>query len=602
MSLRLVSSAKNLRDQFKSTNNIHAVLTSGTSPASNGTGVDAAHGMPSSNSILPRQGSILRSSTSHSALRRAKSPSKKTTLKSKVFTDESGQQNALPDLSMDVTLVIVKRCVKEIRERGKFPLVFVFCLVVAVVQMGHSPKLVMDTIRLILDDDANTELSPLHQVNVHLVAHAMKWAIRYSAETLVTYEEYQTFFLNQDRSFSRFVRSLPPLNRQILLDLFSLCADVTLLAHLNNMTLVGVAKAISLSIMAQQEHEFTTFDASLQQRNLWGAACEDLLRAFLRIKTTHDLAKIEQEDDIDENRFVDNITRQVKSARQMNFEINAMQHSPMLPNSTGTMTPNGTLCRSGTGYFEQTYNPRPVSPFSQQTLSRSTSNAQSSSSQSRPISPSPYEQERLEYEEIMQDPQSHPHQLPHSHDLQFLAPGGRERRRSSVADMESLYMLPVDSTSDGGYESEPEPARTSLMPDFVDNLGWDLSNLDKLRDEDDLTSSKHASQGAGGRQPGLPSSDPSKRQLVSAPIFNIPLEDTIDEERVTPYGSIQRSSTLMNNNNSKNKARIGHAIAPGHTSPAMTPQRAKRNSILRRSISLDPHTMHGRVHKKPDEE
>jgi hypothetical protein len=55
----------------------------------------------------------------------------------------------------------------------------------------------MDTIRQILDDDANTELSVLHQIDIHLVAHAMKAAIRYSEETLVTYEDYQVLFLNQ---------------------------------------------------------------------------------------------------------------------------------------------------------------------------------------------------------------------------------------------------------------------------------------------------------------------------------------------------------------------------------------------------------------------
>ncbi|KAF8986264.1 hypothetical protein BGZ46_006886 [Entomortierella lignicola] len=65
------------------------------------------------------------------------------------------------------------------------------------VQMGLSPKIVMDTIRLILDDDASTELSALRQVDIHLVAHAMKWAIRYSEETLVTYADYQSLYLDQ---------------------------------------------------------------------------------------------------------------------------------------------------------------------------------------------------------------------------------------------------------------------------------------------------------------------------------------------------------------------------------------------------------------------
>jgi hypothetical protein len=65
--------------------------------------------------------------------------------------------------------------------------------------MAQSKEVVMDTIRLILDDDSNTQLSLLRQVDIHLVAHAMKWAIRYSEEILVTYADYQTLYLDQGK-------------------------------------------------------------------------------------------------------------------------------------------------------------------------------------------------------------------------------------------------------------------------------------------------------------------------------------------------------------------------------------------------------------------
>jgi len=68
--------------------------------------------------------------------------------------------------------------------------------------MGLSHSATMDTIRQILDDDANTELSALHKIDIHQVAHAMKAAIRYSEETLVTYEDYQVLFLNQGKKKS----------------------------------------------------------------------------------------------------------------------------------------------------------------------------------------------------------------------------------------------------------------------------------------------------------------------------------------------------------------------------------------------------------------
>lgn len=64
----------------------------------------------------------------------------------------------------------------------------------------------MNTIRIILDDDASTELSPLRQIDIHLVAHSMKWAIRYSEEILVTHDDYRALYINQGMAFIRFHR------------------------------------------------------------------------------------------------------------------------------------------------------------------------------------------------------------------------------------------------------------------------------------------------------------------------------------------------------------------------------------------------------------
>ncbi|KAF9186138.1 hypothetical protein BGZ50_002631 [Haplosporangium sp. Z 11] len=630
MSLRLVSSAKNLRGQFKGSsnssnnnNNGHNTMSSGSSIFTATSGISHAKtmdtaGMNSANSILSRPGTVLRA-TSSGNLRRTKS-THKNKLIAKVFADDSGHNDTLPDLSMEMTLLIVKR----LTTKG----------ILRQVQMGQNQKVIMDTIRLILDDDASTELSVLRQVDIHLVAHAMKWAIRYSEETLVTYEDYQALYLNQDRSFSRFVRDLPPTNRSILLDLFSLCADVTLLAHLNGMTLVAVAKAISLSIMAEPEREFTTFDASLQQRNLWGAACEDLLRAFLRIKTTHDLAKIEQEDEVDENRYVDNITREVRSARQRSNDNGNMPHIPMhsrndvsAPSSAGsvataagwpaTVTPSGSIRgRPANNLLDQASTSRSVSPLSQHSntlnepLSRTHSLAKSNSSRSGPISPAWYQDQELEYEEIMKD-QSHLGRLRQSRQFRqsrqyrqsmSMKSGEKDRRRSSIADMESLYMLPVDESADG-YESEPEPFHDTTLSDFADGLGWDFSKLDALQAEEGP--SLGVSQSAGVSRSNssssygstLPSSDVSPKQQPHATTvqFESLYQGDGIEPRSPPQVMVQRSAT------STTKTRVGHATGAGHTSPAVSPQRAKRDSLLRRSLSLDPQTMNGRVHKRPTE-
>ncbi|KAF9581696.1 hypothetical protein BGW38_001192, partial [Lunasporangiospora selenospora] len=187
MSLRLVSSARNLREQFKGTpaSSVSSASASSNLSASSTSSIfDPSSPSQSGSSMLSRQNSLLRS-TSNGNLRRSKS--QKKNIIAKVFTDDSGYQAAPPDLSMEMTLLIVKRCVKEIRERGHSP---------ASVD-GQSQKVIFDTIRLILDDDASTELSALRQVDIHLVAHAMKWAIRYSQETLVTHADYQALYLDQ---------------------------------------------------------------------------------------------------------------------------------------------------------------------------------------------------------------------------------------------------------------------------------------------------------------------------------------------------------------------------------------------------------------------
>lgn len=120
--LRLVSSAKNLRSQFKGISNGNSNNLNSSSNASiytTGSSVSQSRSLDPSASVpgsLSRQGTLLRS-TSSGNLRRNKSVQKKTLI-AKVFADEAAPQDSHPDLSMEMTLLVVKRCVKEIRERG----------------------------------------------------------------------------------------------------------------------------------------------------------------------------------------------------------------------------------------------------------------------------------------------------------------------------------------------------------------------------------------------------------------------------------------------------------------------------------------------------
>ncbi|KAF9132062.1 hypothetical protein BGW39_000857 [Mortierella sp. 14UC] len=691
MSVRLVSSARNLRESFKNTNgnssgSSSSINSSNNSnfPTSSGISIftassDVSHQAMrasleptspfsgnSSNPSLSRRGSLLRSS-SNGNLRRAKSVQKKG-LMSKVFAEaETGNNMAMPDLSMEMTLLIVKRC-------G----------ILRQVQMGQSQKVILNTIRMILDDDANTELSPLHRIDIHLVAHAMKWAIRYSEETLVTYDDYRVLYLDQDRNFTKFIKDLPATNRTILLDLFSLCADVTLLAHLNGMTLVVVAKAISLSIMAEPEREFTTFDASLQQRNLWGAACEDLLRAFLRIKTQYDLAKIEQPDDWDENTYFCSETRVLKSARQETSMRMQMPYNNLpsrldisLPSSAGSSMPmSATTPRTfanANGYFDTVLTPQSASPLSHAggvfdgSLSRSQSLAKSNISLSRPTSPLPpsprptspyYEEERTEYEEIMQD-QSHLHRLRQENASahQFLRPAPMvTRRRSSVADMESLYVQsndPEAPDAEEGYDSDPEVTyanepkepHDSLIPDFADGLGWDFNRNIEMRSEElpsltsfqtqplaagtymdkhGVTRSNSASSndsGLGFNAPpagALPGTrDPPQDKLSmmrmrhlqeNQPNLYQALNRAQSQQDFSYNGQVSGSSSPQSSLHrmaASNSARIGQVLQhhpAARASPPMRPQRARRNSALRRSMSIDPFNMGPlRPNRRPNE-
>ncbi|KAG0345345.1 hypothetical protein BG004_003779 [Podila humilis] len=686
----MATSAKNPKSPFKALSSSSLISSSGASVYTAGSSLSQSQSLePTTPSgALSRHGSLFRSS-SNGTLRRSKSVQKKTLI-SKVFADESEQHDMHPDLSMEMTLLVVKRCVKEIRERG-----LTTKGILRQVQMGQSKKQIMDTIKMILDDDASTELSALHQIDIHLVVQAMKFAIRYSEQTLVTYADYEALYLEQDRNFIKFVHDLPATNRAILLDLFSLCADVTLLAHLNNMTLVAVAKAISLSIMAEPEREFTTFDASLQQRNMWGAACEDLLRSFLRIKTSYDLAKIEQEDDVDENRYVDNLTRVVKSARQRsgdNGPMPSLHSMPIsLPSSAASSLPgssagwpsngNRRATSAQSGYFDLVASPRSASPLSHQinggsygpSLTRSNSFAPTNPNPSpvRPMSPatSQYEEDITEYEEMMQD-RSHLNRLrqPSRSGSGSLKPMDMQRRRSSVADMESLYMLPAEATACAdGYDSEPEMMHhdddgegevdieemNDLIPDFSDGLGWDFSKEVDPTDMPSLASyefrteqghhrhmsnsvlnkagvirSNSSSSNGSGMGPNGPihSGSPRTMRDLSKQQFTSMRMRQLHEQRSpssSPVNTLNRSQSqqdaVSHNRNhttssihepylarsaSSPRVPMSNVVmgrSPGGNSPSQSPHFNRRNPALRRSISLDPHTMNGRIHKKATE-
>ncbi|KAF9580346.1 hypothetical protein BGW38_003048 [Lunasporangiospora selenospora] len=618
-----------------------ATSSSAASIYSTTSGVGANKSLEPPAPSTSRRGSLNRSN-SNGNVRRAKSTPKKTII-AKVFSDDTDQEDYVPDLSMETTLLIVKRCIKEIRERG-----LTTKDILHHIGMPPDQKFTMNLINMILDDDASTELSQLHDVDIHLVAHAMKWAIRYSEKTLVTYEDYQTLYVEQDRNFAKFIQDLPPIHRAILLELFSLCADVRLLAHLNNMTLVTVAKAISLCIMAGPVQKFTTFDSSFQHRNLCGAACEELLRAFLRIKTSYDLAKINQEDEIDENRYVDNITRMVKSARQRSNENGNIprhialpsrldislpssagssmqdpsgwpQSAPTAPAYTGGFTPRGSNGGPG-GYFDHV--PQSASPFSHSngtfgaSLSRSHSLAKSSGSGSRPLSPATHvrqEDEITEYEAIMQN-QNTINRL--RQEAQTLRPAVEIRRRSSITEMEHRYHVPTETVApNDGYESEPEAHHSDLISDISDGLGWNLRkeldfeshdgpSLDEVASKHDQGIAKYGvnrSNSASSNGSGL---GPSGPMYTGSP--KTVRDQTRQQVSTTRLRQLQEQHQTDHSDDPRDIPGSPSQITiqrPGQAAKVRG-QSLKGNTlspVFRRASSFDPSSIHGRGHTMSEE-
>jgi len=429
------------------------------------------------------------------------------------------------------------------------------------------------------------------------------------------------------------------------------------------MNLVSVAKAISLCIMAEPEREFTTFDASLQQRNLWGAACEDLLRAFLRIKRSQDLAMVDHEDEVDENRYIDNDTRVLKSARQQTNEYTNNNNSThpdhinmppsqsridvSLPSSAGSSMPGSSggwpgqaqpgvgtprsYANDRGGYFDHASPPpRPTSPLSHQgnmynaSLSRAQSLAQSLS---RPMSPAPVViVEKAEFEEIQQD-QSHLTRLRQA----FLRPAvDLQRRRSSVADMESLYRGSVhggDEEEENGYESDPELRYSGTIPDFKDGLNLDFSRQvqNHPQQRPSLTNYQAHQRSDYEQQDGraFTAESPrhsirslSKQELLSMRLCQMReqgyteadiqqqqeqhgLQRAHSQQELWSQDGVQFNSAPLlfpGSGGIPNRTRgATHSPHPLPRSPGSGPHRSKRNSSLRRSMSLDPRAMQARL-------
>src|SRR5439155_22121821 len=82
-----------------------------------------------------------------------------------------------------------------------------------------------------------------------------------------------------------FLKHLPKLNQEILLQLFEICAQVTIESKINKMSANKIIKSLSLCLLGNQKNIFRNFDEAYAEWTKCSNACLHLFLAYLREKT-----------------------------------------------------------------------------------------------------------------------------------------------------------------------------------------------------------------------------------------------------------------------------------------------------------------------------
>ncbi|CAJ0826654.1 7450_t:CDS:2, partial [Entrophospora sp. SA101] len=85
-------------------------------------------------------------------------------------------------------------------------------------------------------------------------------------------------------SFKQFLRYLPNQNRDILVELFDICAQVTAESHINNMSAERLVKTLALCILGNQDKPLEGFEEAYNEWSKCSQACLHLFLAYLREK------------------------------------------------------------------------------------------------------------------------------------------------------------------------------------------------------------------------------------------------------------------------------------------------------------------------------
>ncbi|CAJ0754569.1 10237_t:CDS:2, partial [Entrophospora sp. SA101] len=105
-----------------------------------------------------------------------------------------------------------------------------------------------------------------------------------STQTSDFLEEIESDFDPDKGSFKQFLCYLPKQNRDILVELFDICAQVTAESHINNMPVERLVKTLALCILGDKDKPLEGFEGAYNEWTKCSQACLHLFLAYLREK------------------------------------------------------------------------------------------------------------------------------------------------------------------------------------------------------------------------------------------------------------------------------------------------------------------------------
>ncbi|CAG8663205.1 16693_t:CDS:2 [Funneliformis caledonium] len=182
------------------------------------------------------------------------------------------------NVTIEETSLIVKRCVEQIRLRG-LNTVNIF----KPMRIGDGGDEVKYLLNCLLNDNLPEFEDEIQSQDINNIVSAMKWALRHCKCIIIPFNDYEHFNLyeqemNYDvrkRLFTNyFLNSIPILNREIVLELFDICIQLTSSvlppsnSDIDNNPL-KIIKSLALCLIGynddEKEKNFNSFDDAYRE-------------------------------------------------------------------------------------------------------------------------------------------------------------------------------------------------------------------------------------------------------------------------------------------------------------------------------------------------